>query len=70
MRAATDRRTATGRMLGEDERVSPEEALRLYVGERRVEVGAAADLCLLRVPLAEALAHPDATAVRLTVPVP
>jgi predicted amidohydrolase YtcJ len=68
MQVAVDRRTATGQVLGNAERVSAAEALRLYVGDRRVEVGAAADVCLLRVPLAEALAHPDASVVRRTVP--
>jgi predicted amidohydrolase YtcJ len=68
MRAAVERRTAGGRVLGTDEDVTPAEALRLYVGGRRVAVGEPADLCLLRVPLAQALAAPDASHVRLAVP--
>jgi predicted amidohydrolase YtcJ len=68
MRAAVDRRTAGGRVLGTDEGVTPAEALRLYVGNRRVAVGEPADLCLLHVPLAGALAAPDGAHVRLTVP--
>jgi predicted amidohydrolase YtcJ len=55
MRAAVHRRTAAGRILGEDETLSPEEALALFTSPleapgappRRVEVGAVADLCLL-----------------------
>ncbi|MEY2569401.1 MAG: hypothetical protein QOE35_3930 [Actinomycetota bacterium] len=67
MRAAVDRRTASGAALGADERVSPEQALTLYTGARGIALGAAADLCLLRVPLTDALAALDADAVRLTV---
>ena len=67
MRAGVDRRTASGAVLGADERVSPEQVLALYTGARRVALGAAADLCLLRVPLTDALAALDADAVRLTV---
>ncbi|MGW0830512.1 amidohydrolase family protein [Streptomyces prunicolor] len=54
MRAATERDDA--------ERLAPEAALRLFTGEpqrpgrtRRLTVGATADLCLLHVPLREAL---------------
>ncbi|MBW1876230.1 MAG: amidohydrolase family protein [Deltaproteobacteria bacterium] len=55
MRAAVHRRTATGSRLGQDETLSPEEALALFTSPleapgappRRVEVGAVADLCLL-----------------------
>ena len=34
---------------------------------RRVEMGADADLCLLSVPLSEALAHPESSLVRLVL---
>ena len=61
MRAAADRRTASGRALGPAEALSPEQALSLYLGSldepgkaRRIEVGAAADLCLLDCPWREA----------------
>ena len=54
MRAATER--------DDGERITPASALRLFTGEpqhpartRRLTVGAAADLCLLHVPLCEAL---------------
>jgi predicted amidohydrolase YtcJ len=73
--AAVTRRTAGGAVLGEGERVTPLTALDLFLGPlespggppRRVEPGAPADLCLLHRPLTEALAEPDAAAVRLTL---
>lgn len=75
MAAAIDRRSASGRKLGEGERVSPETALALYLGEpsapggpsRRIAVGVTADLCLLKVPLAQALAEPSAEHVAATL---
>lgn len=61
--AATSRRTRCGRVLGIDERVTPEQALAGYLADpldpprtRHVEVGAPADLVLL-----------DAAGVRLTM---
>jgi predicted amidohydrolase YtcJ len=64
MRAAVARRTRRGAAIGLGERITPATALGLYLGRaddpggapRRVETGAVADLCLLREPLAEALA--------------
>jgi predicted amidohydrolase YtcJ len=53
IRAAMDRRTASGRVLGTAEALSPADALALYTWDfalsrqRRVAVGVAADLCLL-----------------------
>jgi hypothetical protein len=75
MRAASERRTRSGRPIGLAERVAPDRALELYLGDRgapggparRVELGAAADLCLLRAPLAEVLAEPGAEQVAATV---
>jgi len=75
MRAAIARRTRSGQPIGLGERVAPRRAVALYLGDqrapggpvRRVEAGAAADLCLLRAPLAEALAAPDAELVRATL---
>jgi predicted amidohydrolase YtcJ len=69
------RRTRQGQPIGPTERVDPLTALNLYLGEaaapggppRRIEVGAAADLCLLASPLAEALAEPSAERVRATI---
>jgi predicted amidohydrolase YtcJ len=73
--AAIDRRTLGGLMLGADERLSPERALGLYLGAqdapggppRRLAVGALADLCLLHVPLRDALAAPAASLVAATI---
>lgn len=75
MAAAVSRRTRTGQLLGAAERVSAAQALSLYLGPpaspggppRRVEVGAAADLCLLKAPLAEALEAPSAELVAATL---
>ncbi|HZN12714.1 MAG TPA: amidohydrolase family protein [Acidimicrobiales bacterium] len=74
MRAAATRRTASGAPIGLAERVTPQQALDLFLSPlddpggrpRRIEVGAV-DVCLLRVPLATALADPDAVHVRMTV---
>ncbi len=73
--AATVRRTAKGRVLGAGERIGAARALALFQGEaqgpggplRRVGVGAPADLCLLHVPLADALADPTSDHVRATL---
>lgn len=69
IRAARDRRTRSGQVLGPHERVPASAALAGYLtaadGEpRRVEVGAPADLCLLDVPLTTALASEDGVPVR------
>ena len=74
IRTAIDRRTASGAVLGADEAVEPRRALGLFLGEpdrpggpeRTIEPGAPADLCLLAVPLAEALADPSADHVCAT----
>jgi predicted amidohydrolase YtcJ len=74
MAAAMGRRTTAGVVLGGAERIGAAEALAMYLGAaggpggapRRVEVGAPADLCLLKVPLADALAAPGAELVRAT----
>jgi hypothetical protein len=60
--------------LGAGERIGAAGALKLYLGAveapggplRRVAAGAAADLCLLKTPLAEALTAPNAELVRAT----
>ena len=74
MRAAVDRRTAAGSVLGPDEGLTPEEALDLYLSPledpgappRRVESGARADLCLLSVPWPLARQQLAAELVRAT----
>jgi predicted amidohydrolase YtcJ len=75
MRAAVERRTGQGHVLGPDERVSAQEALQLFLGplkepgirSRRIEVGAPADLCLLQNSLAGALVDLHSRVVRATV---
>jgi predicted amidohydrolase YtcJ len=54
MQAAVRRRTESGEVIGEDEALTPEQALNLFLRDpldltvrRRVEPGAPADLCLL-----------------------
>jgi hypothetical protein len=60
-------------VLGVDERVDGRCALDRWLGSadrperpRRLAVGAVADLCLLRAPLAEVIAEPDAEQVAAT----
>ena len=73
--AAIDRHTATGRVLGVGERVRGPVALGLFLAPlsapggapRRIAVGAAADLCVLGVALADALAAPSRRHVLATV---
>jgi predicted amidohydrolase YtcJ len=73
--AAARRRTAGGQPLGTAERVSAAQALGLYLGspqdpggpQRRISVGAPADLCLLRIPLAAMPDAPEASLVRATL---
>ncbi len=75
VRAAIERRAPSGRVVGEGERLTAERALALFLSPpldpggaiRRVRVGAAADLCLLHVPLADALVDPRAMCVRATI---
>ncbi|TCJ34016.1 amidohydrolase family protein [Parafrankia sp. BMG5.11] len=74
IRAARERRTASGRVLGGGERVDGRTALDLFLGRpgdparpRRLHPGLPADLCLLRTPLDDALADPDAAHVAATI---
>jgi predicted amidohydrolase YtcJ len=74
MAAATRRRTREGHLLGEAERLEPEQALALYLspledpgaGARRVEAGARADLCLLDRAWRDARTALDQVGVRAT----
>lgn len=73
--AAVTRATASGAVVGAEERIAPFRALELFLGDlgapggppRAVVTGAPAELCLLDCPLEEALAHPDARHVRMTI---
>jgi predicted amidohydrolase YtcJ len=75
IRAAIDRRTRSGAILGAAERISPDQALALYLGEperpgfvqRKVRRNTPADLCLLRAPLSAVLGEPSADFVRCTI---
>jgi predicted amidohydrolase YtcJ len=75
MQAAVDRRTALGRTLGDAESLSPEEALALFGGEplapggglAPIDVGSAADLCLLDRPWSDARRSLAAVRVNATV---
>jgi predicted amidohydrolase YtcJ len=73
--AAAERRTPSGRLVAPHERVNRRRALTGFLtgatapggSERPVLVGACADLVLLDRPLGDALRHPSAEHVRLTV---
>jgi predicted amidohydrolase YtcJ len=74
MHAAVYRRTDEGRILGTEDALNPEQALALFLGEleypakpRRVAIGAAADLCLLDRPWAQARTHLRNSCVRATL---
>lgn len=74
MRAAVERSTRRGRVMGEQEALAPERALALFTtpsdapggAPRRVEVGALADLCLLTRPWSEARRDLSSRQVRIT----
>lgn len=73
--AATQRRTPRGAFANPKERLDPASALAAYLtppsdpggAPRKIQVGGAADLVLLRVPLSEMLASPRADNVAATV---
>jgi predicted amidohydrolase YtcJ len=73
--AAANRRTADGEVLGPAERVPAGRVLDGFLtapddpggSSRRIVSGGPADLCLLAIPLAEALRAPSADLVRLTI---
>ncbi|GAB3760799.1 putative amidohydrolase YtcJ [Nocardioides ginsengisegetis] len=73
--ASSSRRTRSGRLLGADERVAADVALRGMLSAldnpggppRAITVGAPADLVVLDRPLVEALEAPDKGCVRLTL---
>lgn len=73
-RAAAERRTPSGRVLGASERTPVRQALQGYLSapsdpggpSRRIEVGAAADLVLLHAPWAAVVAEPGSDLVRCT----
>jgi predicted amidohydrolase YtcJ len=74
-RAAVERRTPSGAVLGPGEALDPLAALGLYLGPadrpgagpRRIRPGMRADLCLLALPRRAALAELSAEAVAVTI---
>lgn len=73
MAAAISRRTSSGEVIGACEAMSPEQALALFTADpvdlgrqRLLEVGAAADLCLLAAPWAKIRTALSACDVRTT----
>ena len=74
MRAAVDRQTRHGQIIGAHERLSPSAALQLFLGKplqpgtaRALKAGVPADLCLLDCPLRDALADLRREHVRATI---
>lgn len=75
MQAAVTRRTRRGQAVGAAEALTPEQALALFTGPLRdpgqahagLQVGAAADLCLLTKPWGQAREHLDRVRVVATV---
>jgi predicted amidohydrolase YtcJ len=74
MRAAVRRSTASGAVLGSNERISARTALTMFLGSaehptrpRRVAPGEPADLSVLTVPPETALAELDADSVAATI---
>ncbi|HEY3942633.1 MAG TPA: amidohydrolase family protein [Acidimicrobiales bacterium] len=75
IRAAVERRTEEGQLLGTAERVTPEQALALYQSRladpggppQRVEPGAPADVCVLSLPWADARRELSSEMVSATV---
>jgi predicted amidohydrolase YtcJ len=75
MQAAVDRKTVGGRVLGADERVTPERALALFTSPpdapgaapRQIAAGGVADLCLLDRPWTHARNELSSSMVRTTL---
>jgi predicted amidohydrolase YtcJ len=74
MRAAVDRTTAAGAVLGADERITAREALTMFLGSagdpaapRTIQPGQPGDLCVLAAPPREVLAELDAQMVATTI---
>jgi len=75
MQAAVDRQTRCGTVIGEIERLCPEQALGLYTGplncpgqvSEPIAEGAVADLCMLDRPWAQARKALGHTGVMLTL---
>lgn len=65
MLTATERKTQRHKNIGVEEKISPSQALSLYMGTsedpggapRKIVPGVEADLCLMKVPMQEVLSH-------------
>ena len=74
MKAAVERKTAAGKLMGAEESLTPEQALSLFLsepdapglGERKLTEGAVADLCLLDSPWEVVREDLDSRYVRCT----
>ena len=74
VRAAITRTTRSGKVVAVDERLNPRDALSLFQGSARfpeiprtIRAGEPADLCVLDLPLPEALKAPSAESVVVCV---
>ena len=74
MAAAASRKTASGRIIGAEEALSPEQALELFLSDpadlsrqRAIGIGSAADLCLLDCPWHEMSLSLDSGHVAATI---
>ncbi len=75
IKTAAHRTTVAGNALGTQERVTPEQALNMYLGmpeapggpPRTIDVGSPADLCLLQKPLDAALRNLTSENVFMTI---
>ena len=75
MHAAVHRRTASGEVIGEQEKLTPEQAIAMFTSSvdmpggasRRIAPGQTADLCLLQRPWAEARDRISKDDVAMTV---
>lgn len=74
MKAAVDRQTISGNLLGEDERIAPVSALKKFLGglgdpftPRTISPGEPADLCLLNLPWKDLCTDLASAHVRMTI---
>jgi predicted amidohydrolase YtcJ len=73
--AAIDRRTSSGAIVSDNERITARQALELFLSPldapsgppRVVDVGVPADLCVLATPLTDALAAPREVRIAATI---
>ena len=73
VRSAVERRSGSGRLLGEEEALTPEQAVELFFGHptavaqpRQIQIDSSADLCLLDRPWQQARARLSSDMVKAT----